>query len=210
MAVVLGPLLAAAVAGSALAVAAPERSALGSQVAAGPPGAVVAVIALMLVPAVAGSIVVVPALVGALHRPRTFAPRWSRRRASRSRRQRSPRFPRGAVVAEGGIAAARKQHRRALAIGVAVLGWIAVGLSLGAAPLGPLGLVASALRGAGSPWLALGGVGWRRDRARGGLGGSRRDAVPSPAHVVQRRGAPAGDACRHRSPRQSCSREGAM
>ena len=49
-AVVLGLLLAAAVAGSALAVAAPERSALGSQVAAGPPGAVVGVIALMLTP----------------------------------------------------------------------------------------------------------------------------------------------------------------
>src|SRR6188472_2151731 len=61
-AVVLGPLLAAAVAGSALAVAAPARSALGSQIAAGPSGPVVAVIALTLVPAIAGSIVVVPAL----------------------------------------------------------------------------------------------------------------------------------------------------
>ena len=153
-AVVLGPLLAAAVAGSALAVAAPERSALGSQVAAGPPGAVVAVIALMLTPAVAGSIVVVPALVALCIGLACSLPGGAVAGVALAAATLAA-VPAGAVVAEGGIAATRKQHRRALGIGVSVLVWIAVGLSLGAAPLGPLGLVASALRGAGSPWLAL-------------------------------------------------------
>ena len=60
---VLGPLLAAAVAGATLAVAAPARSTLGNQIAAGPAGAVVAVIALVLVPVIAGSVIVVPSLV---------------------------------------------------------------------------------------------------------------------------------------------------
>ena len=64
--------------------------------------------------------------------------------------------PAGAIVAEGGIAAGRKQHRRALAVGVGVLGWLQLGLILGAAPLGPLAPVAAALRDTASPWRALG------------------------------------------------------
>jgi hypothetical protein len=157
-AVVLGPLLAAAVAGSALAVAAPERSALGSQVAAGPPGAVVALIALTLTPAIAGSIVVVPPLVALCIGLARSLPGGAMAGVALAAATLAA-VPAGAVLAEGGIAAARKQHRRALAIGVAVLGWIAVGLSLGAAPLGPLALVASALRDTGSPWLAFGASG---------------------------------------------------
>ena len=47
---VLGPLLAAAVAGATLAVVAPARSALGDQIAAGPAGAVAAVIPLLSFP----------------------------------------------------------------------------------------------------------------------------------------------------------------
>jgi len=60
------------------------------------------------------------------------------------------------VIAEGGLAAGRKQHRHAVAVGAGVLGWLVVGLACGALPLGPLALVPSALRDMGSPWLALG------------------------------------------------------
>ncbi len=151
----LGPLLAAAVAGAALAVAAPTRSALGSQIAAGPSGAAVVVVAVALVPAAAGAVVVVPSLVaictglghalpggagsGLALAAATFAA-----------------VPAGAVVAEGGIAVGRGQLDRAAAVGAGVLSWLALGLALGAAALGPLAAVPVALRGERSAWLALG------------------------------------------------------
>jgi len=154
-ALVLGPLLAAAVAGAALAVAAPARSALGDQVAAGPPAAAVAVLALALVPAAAGSIVVVPSLFAACIGLARALPGGAAAGVALAAATVAA-VPAGAVVAEGGIGAGRKQRRRALAVGVGVLGWLALGLALGSAPLGPLAPVAAALRDAGSPSLALG------------------------------------------------------
>jgi hypothetical protein len=154
-AVVLGPVLAAAVAGSALAVAAPTRAALGAQVGAGPPGPVAAVIALTLVPALAGSIVIVPALVALCIGLARSLPGGAIAGVALAAATLAA-VPAGAVVAEGVIAVGRGQHRRALALGIAVPAWIALGVSLGAAPLGPLALVASAVSDTGSPWLALG------------------------------------------------------
>ena len=151
---VLGPLLAAAVAGATLAVVAPARSALGDQIAAGPAGAVAAVIALVVVPVTAGSVVVVPSLVavcvglaGAL--PGGMVPGLALAAATLAA------VPAGAVVAEGALGAGRGQHRRALVVLAGALGWVAVGLALGSASLGPLAPVPAALRDAGSPWLAL-------------------------------------------------------
>ena len=62
-ALVLGPMLAAAAAGTALAVSYPGRSALGQQLAAGPGGETVAVLACLLVPALVGAVAVLPSLV---------------------------------------------------------------------------------------------------------------------------------------------------
>jgi hypothetical protein len=113
------------------------------------------VIALVLVPVVAGSVIVVPSLVavcvglaGAL--PGGVVPGLGLAAATLAA------VPAGAVVAEAALGAGRGQHRRALAVVVGALGWLGVGLVLGAAPLGPLAIVPSALRGAGSPWLGLG------------------------------------------------------
>ena len=63
--------------------------------------------------------------------------------------------PAGAIVAEGGLAAARRQRRRSLTVFGAVLAWAATGSAFGAAPLGPLAPVSGALRGSGSAWGAL-------------------------------------------------------
>ena len=199
-ALVLGPLLAAAVAGAALAVATPSRSALGDQVAAGPSGAAIAVVALTLVPAAAGWIVVVPSLIalcaGLAHAlPGGVAGGVALAAATLAA------VPAGAVVAEGGLAAGRRHRRQAVAVGLGGLGWVVVGLAFGAGPLGPLALVPPALRGAGSPWLALGmsssvGIGlsaaWvvlaatraePRSRCRG-VGRSSRRRLPAPIAAV--------------------------
>src|SRR3954453_12859851 len=132
---VLGPLLAAAVAGATLAVVAPARSALGNQIAAGPAGAVAAVIALVVVPVTAGSVVLVPSLVavcaglaGAL--PGGMVPVLALAAATLAA------VPPGAVVAEAALGAGRGQHRRSLAVLAGGLGWVAVGLALGSALLG--------------------------------------------------------------------------
>jgi hypothetical protein len=154
-ALVLGPLLAAAVAGAALAVAAPSRSALGFQVAAGPPGAAIAVVALTLVPAAAGSIVVVPSLIALCAGLARALPGGAAGGVALAAATLAA-VPAGAVVAEGGLAAGRRHRRRAVAVGAGGLGWLVVGLAFGAGPLGPLAFVPPALRGAGSPWLALG------------------------------------------------------
>ena len=155
-ALVLGPLLAAAVAGAALAVATPSRSALGDQVAAGPSGAAIAVVALTLVPAAAGWIVVVPSLIalcaGLAHAlPGGVAGGVALAAATLAA------VPAGAVVAEGGLAAGRRHAPPGGRRGPrSAWGGVVVGLAFGAGPLGPLALVPPALRGAGSPWLALG------------------------------------------------------
>src|SRR3954451_18821479 len=60
---VLGPLLAASVAGAALALWLPERSAVGQQLAAGAVGDLAVVCASLLVPALVAAFTVVPSLV---------------------------------------------------------------------------------------------------------------------------------------------------
>ena len=199
-ALMLGPLLAAAVAGAALAVAAPPRSALGDQVAAGPPGAVIAVVALTLVPAAAGSIVVVPALIALCAGLARALPGGAAGGIALAAATLAA-VPAGAIVAEGGLAAGRRHLRRAFAVGVGGLGWLVVGVAFGAGPLGPLALVPPALRGTCSPWLALGvssavGIGlsgaWvalaatraePRSRRRG-VGRSGRRRLPAPIAAV--------------------------
>ena len=209
-ALVLGPLLAAAVAGAALAVAAPPRSALGYQVAAGPPGAAIAVVgaharprgcrldrgrAVSASPSAPGSRVPFPAELQA---------------ALRSLRRRSPPFPPAPSSPKAGSppGAGSTAARSPWVSGC--LGWLVVGLALGAGPLGPLALVPPALRGAGSPWLALGvssGVGIGLS---GGVGRSRRNARRAAVPSSRQWGAPVDDACRHRLPRSCCSRGGAI
>ena len=95
---------------------APARSTLGNQIAAGPAGAVVAVIALVLVPVVAGSVIVVPSLVavcvglaGALSVG--AAAGFALAAATLAG------IPAGAVVAEGALRAGRGRPRRAGCVG---------------------------------------------------------------------------------------------
>ena len=64
-AIVLGPTLAAAVAGAALAVSLPGVSALGRQIAAGPCSRRVAVMAGLVVPGAVGAVTVLPSLLAA-------------------------------------------------------------------------------------------------------------------------------------------------
>ena len=56
--------------------------------------------------------------------------------------------PAGAIVAEGGLAAARGRPRRALAVACAALAWFAVCIAAGGGALGPLSPVSGSLRGA--------------------------------------------------------------
>ena len=63
--------------------------------------------------------------------------------------------PAGAIVAEGGLAAASRRRRRPLAIGAGAVAWAGVGVVAGAAPLGPFAVVGPALRGTASSWSAL-------------------------------------------------------
>jgi hypothetical protein len=154
-ALVLGPVLAGAVAGAALAVAAPARSALGPQVAAGPSGAAVAVVALTLVPAATGAIVVAPSLVALCAGLGRSLPGGAAAGLAVAVAILAA-VPAGAVLAEGALALARKRNRRAAAASVTgLLAWLLVGRALGAAPLGPLALVPSTLGDAAPPSLAL-------------------------------------------------------
>ena len=80
-------------------------------------------------------------------------------RASRSRRQRSPRFP--PAPSSPREVSLPRANSTAAPWPSASQCWAGSrsASSLGAAALGPLGLVPSALRGAGSPWLAVGASG---------------------------------------------------
>ena len=94
---------------------APGRSALGHQIAAGPCSGRVAVVAGLIVPAAVGSVAVLPSLLAAcvaLARELPGGPVAGLALAAAI----VAAVPAGAVVAEGGVAAARGQRRRPLAI----------------------------------------------------------------------------------------------
>ncbi len=153
-AIVLGPVLAAAVAGAALAVSLPGVSALGRQIGAGPCGRRVAVMAGLIVPGAVGAVTVLPSLLAAcvaIARELPGGPVAGVALATAI----IAAVPAGAVVAEGGVAVARGQRRRPVVIAGGALAWAAIGTSLGAGPLGPFAPVATALRGSGSSVLAL-------------------------------------------------------
>lgn len=153
-ALVLGPVLAAAVAGAALAVTLPGGAALGPQVQAGPCGPRTAVAAGLLVPGAAGVLLVIPSLLAAciaLAHELPGGPFAGLALAAAT----VAAVPAGAVVAEGGVAVARGQSGRALPLAFGALGWGAIGAALGAGYLGPFAPVAAALRGSGSPSFAL-------------------------------------------------------
>lgn len=151
-ALVLGPLLAAAVAGAALAVSLPTRSALGAQVAASPGGEIAAFAAGLLVPALMSALIVLPSLATvcialALQFPGGGVAGVALGVATVAA------VPAGAILAEGVLAAARGRRRILLASAAGAVVWAAVGAMLGAA--GPLAPVGAALRGQGSEWGAL-------------------------------------------------------
>jgi hypothetical protein len=157
-AVVLGPLLAAAVGGAALAVCLPGRSALGLQVAAGPVGAVAAVLAGLLVPAIVCCVAVLPLVMSLCSAIGAQLPGgWTAGAALGCAVIAA--VPVGAVVAEAALAAARGCAGRALLVAIGALAWVVAGSALGGAALGPLAAVGGALSGVGSAWLAVAAAG---------------------------------------------------
>ena len=157
-ALVIGPVLAGAVAGAALAVSLPGRSALGPQVAAGPCGDVVGIIAGLLMPLLLCVLAVLPSLValcgalaGQLPGGRTAGMALAVSVAAA--------VPAGAVLAECAVAVARGVRWRFLAVLIGALVWAGIGAALGASSsaivLGPLAPVGAALRGSTSATIAL-------------------------------------------------------
>jgi hypothetical protein len=153
-AMVLGPALAAAVAGAAWAAALPERPAFGRQIAAAPFDDVVAVVAVTLVPLLALALVAAPSLGAASVALGNALPGGSCSGLALTAAALAA-LPAGACAAEGWIAATRGRPARAVLVGCAAAAWLAVGAALGAAPLGPLAAAGSALRGAVPAWAAL-------------------------------------------------------
>jgi len=154
-AIVLGPLLAAAVAGAGLAVSFPGRAALGHQLAGGPVGQVSAVVATVLVPATGGVVVLLPSLLAVSVGLAAELPGGRVAGAALAAAVTSA-VPAGAVVAEMVLATIRRHLWKPVAILAGALGWAGGGMVLGAAPLGPLALVRDALRGSVPAWAALG------------------------------------------------------
>ncbi len=160
VALVLGPALAAAVAGAVLALSLSGRAALGEQIAASPCGEVSAVVAPLLFPGIAVTVVVLPSLVAlcvelvrALHGGTVSGLALAAAIVAA--------VPLGAAAAESAVRLVRRAEAWAL-VGSACLGaaWLACGAALGAAPAGPLGVVASGLDRSlpGSIGLAVSGV----------------------------------------------------
>lgn len=159
-ALVLGPALAAAVAGAAVAVSLPGRSALGQQIAAGPCDELAAIVSGLLVPALVVAVAVLPSLVVVCLTVAAELP-GGRIAGLALVCATIAALAAGAVLAEGGLAAARGRPRRAFAIAGGAAAWAILGAASGASgavPLGPLAPVGAALRGSGSAWLALAGA----------------------------------------------------
>jgi len=145
-ATVLGPALAAAVAGAALAAALPEPAAFGRQIAAAPFERAAGVLAVALVPLLAGGLAVAPSLLAAAVALGSRLPGGEGSGLALAAASLAA-IPAGASLAEGWIAASRGRRRRPLLVGCATGAWLSVGAALGAAPLGPLAVVGLALRG---------------------------------------------------------------
>jgi len=208
-AIVLGPMLAGAVAGAALAAALPEPAAFGRQIAAAPFDRAVGVVAVAFVPVLAGGLVVSPSLVAAAVALGSRLPGGTGAGLALAASTLAT-IPAGASLAEGWIAAARRRRRRPLLVGCAAGAWLAMGAALGAAPLGPMAVVSLALQGEAPSGVALAvsgasglavGLGWvllaatrpeqpaaRSGRARQLVRG-RRGAIPAAiAALLGRRG----------------------
>ena len=152
--IALGPLLAAMVAGAVLAVSLPGRAALGAQITAGPPGRFASILAITVVPAIGGALIVLPSLVALCVGLARELPGGADAGLALAAAIVAA-VPVGAIVADAGIAAARARRRRAAAIMASTVAWAATGSALGGWLLGPLALVPSALGGERSGWLAL-------------------------------------------------------
>lgn len=157
-ALVIGPVTVAAVAGAAVAVSLPGRSAVGQQISAGPCGGITVIVAGLVMPGLLGVLAVVPsllalcvALAGQLPGGRTAGVALAVATCAA--------VPAGAVLAEGAVGITRGTRRRSLAIGVGALVWAGTGAALGAsssaAVLGPLAPVGTALRGSTAAPIAL-------------------------------------------------------
>ena len=153
VAVVAGPAVAAAVAGMASAVSLRGRAALGVQLAAAPFPSHEAVVAVCLVPAAGGVVLLLPSLL-AFAIPFALALGDDGAAGVALALGILAAVPGGAVLAEGALAAARGARRRAVLVVAAAAAWALLGWSLGAAVLGPLAAVANALRDNGSSWSA--------------------------------------------------------
>ena len=127
-AIVAGPMLAAAVAGTALAVSLPERSALGGQIAAAPVRAASVVVAHCLVPAV-GAVIVVGA---AAHRVRTVRSRAvGRGRRAAAAASPSPRSPPSPAAPSSPRAVSPLRGVRGGRSAVVAIGWLSRGPASG-------------------------------------------------------------------------------
>ena len=153
-ALVLGPLLAGVAAGATLAVSIPGRSALGDQIAAGPGGRIVAVLAGVLVPGLVGVLALLPSLVAVCVALASELPGGGLAGLALSFAI-AGALPAGAILAEAGLAAVCGRRRWLPVVAGGVVAWSVIGVVSGAALLGPFAPVGSALRGSGSVWLAL-------------------------------------------------------
>lgn len=157
-ALAIGPMFAASVAGAALAVSLPGRSAVGQQVAAGPCGDVAVIVAGLLMPVLICLFTVLPSLLAVCVALADELP-GGRTAGVALAVATVAAVPAGAVLAEGVLALARGRRRRLPAMACGVLVWAVTGAALGASSaaivLGPFAPVAAALRGSGSPSIAL-------------------------------------------------------
>ena len=153
-ALVLGPCLAAAAAGAAIAVSLPTKSALGQQVAAGPFGPRSALIASLPLPAALAAFVVLPSLLSlSVTMAASFPGGWPSGLALVAAILSA--VPAGAVALEAVQIAVRGPRRRLSAVGLGVGAWLLVGGIAGAVSLGPFAPAARAMRSTGSAWAAL-------------------------------------------------------
>jgi hypothetical protein len=153
-ALVLGPVLAAAMAGAAIALTLPGRSTLGQQIAAGPVDRRVALVAGLAVPGVVGAVAVFPSLLAACLMIASALPGGPVAGCALAAAVVAA-LPAGALAAEGAVAVVRRQWGRSLTITGGAGAWMAFGVVLGTVPLGPLAPVVGSLRGTASPWIAL-------------------------------------------------------
>lgn len=157
-ALVLGPCLAAAAAGSVLAVSLPTRAGLGQQIAAAPCGDRSAIAAALLLPATLAAIVVLPSLAALTVALASSFP-GGRTAGLALGAAILAAVPVGAVAAEGVQIAVRGRRIRLLGFGLALAAWLAAGGAIGATSLGLLAPVSLALQGAVSAWVALAAAG---------------------------------------------------